>query len=160
MTMDNDVLARLIGEAQAKLAAALAERPALHAESQATRRAHEDADNLFQNFALRVHLATRRGADLVAPAVRRLLDDERRCRDAAAVAATAARLRLENCDWVIGCARDDLAQLELMRTPPTTPIYQPAVEIIKRPEPAWLKDFDAIEWPAVGAKPAAEQQPA
>ena len=159
MAPDDD-LARLIGQAQAKLDAALAERPALQAESQATRRAHEDASNVFDNFVLRVNRATRRGADSAAPALTRLLDDECRKRDAAAVAATVARLRLENCDWAIGRARDDLAQLELLRTPPSAPvIYRPAVEIIKRPQPAWLQDFDPIEWPP-GTKPAADEQAA
>jgi hypothetical protein len=154
----DDVLARLIGEAQAKLDAALAERPALHAESQATRGAHEDASNVFDNFVLRVNLATRRGADLVAPAVRQLLDDERRKRDVAATAATVARQRLENLDWRISCAQADLAQLELLRTPPSAPItYRPAVEIIKRQQPAWLQGFDPIEWPP-GTKPAADEQ--
>jgi hypothetical protein len=155
----DDGLARLIGEAQAKLDAALAERPALTAESQAARRAHEDADNAFQNFVLRVNLAARRGADLVGPAVMQLRDDERRKRDVAAAAATVARHRLANCGWAIDCARVDLAQLELLRNPPSTPVYRPAVEIIKRPEPAWLQNFEPIEWPA-GTKPAAEEQAA
>jgi hypothetical protein len=154
MTPD-DVLARLMGEAQAELEAALAERPALAAEDQATRRAHEDADNVFQNFVLRVNLATRRGADLVGSALLRLVDDERRKRDLAAGAATLARQRLANCDWAISCARADLAQLELVQHPPSAPIYRPSVEIIKRPEPAWLQNFDPIEWP-FGARPAAD----
>jgi hypothetical protein len=159
MTPDDDVLARLIGEAQDKIEAARAARPALAAEHQATKRAHEGADNAFQNFTLRVNLATRRGVDLVAPAVMQLVDDERRKRDVAAAAATVARQRLANCDWEISCASADLAQLELVSNPPSAPVYRPAVEISKRPEPAWLKNFDPIEWPS-GAKPAAEEQAA
>jgi hypothetical protein len=137
----------------------VSERPALAAESQATKRAHEDGANAFDNFVLRVNLAAPRGADLVAPAVVQLVVDERRKRDRVAAAATVARLRLANCDWVIACAKADLAQLELLRTPPSAPIYRPLVEIIKRPEPAFLQNFDPIEWPS-GAKPAAEEQAA
>jgi hypothetical protein len=159
MTPDDDVLARPIGEAQAKLEAALAERPTLDAESQAARRSHEDADNAFENFQLRLNAATRRGADLVAPAVMQMLRDARRNRDVAAGAATFARRRLENCDWAISCARADLAQLELLRNPPSTPVYRPAVEIIKRPEPAWLQNFEPIEFPA-GATAAATEHAA
>jgi hypothetical protein len=155
MTPDDDVLAPLIAEAQAKLEAALAERPALAAESQATRRAHEDADNVFQNFVLRVNLATRRGADLVGSALMRLVDDERRKRDLVAGAATLARQRLANLDWTISLARTDLDQLELVRNPPSAADYRPIeVEVVKRPAPQWIEGFDPIEWPP-GTKPAA-----
>jgi hypothetical protein len=155
-----DVVARLIGEAQVKLEAALAERPALDAESQAAHRSHEDADNAFQNFQLRLNAATRRGADLVAPAVMQMLRDERRKRDVAAGAAILARRRLENCDWAISCARADLDQFELVRKPPSAADYRPLeVVVVKRPAPKFLDGFDPIEFPA-GAKPPAGEQAA
>jgi hypothetical protein len=156
MTPLDDVLAPLIAEAQAKLDAALAERPALDADCRAKRRAHEDAENAFQNFALRVNVAARRGADLVAPAVMQMLHDERRKRDAAAGAATLARRKLDNIDFAISCATADLDQLELVHTPPSAADYRPVevVKTVKRPPPKWLENFDPIELPA-GAKPDA-----
>jgi hypothetical protein len=151
----DDVLARLAAEAQAKLDAALAERPALAAAAQSTKRTAEDADNAFQNLVLRVNAASRHGADLLAPAVMQMLQDERRKRHAAA-AATLARRKLENIDWTISCAKADLDQLELVRKPPSAADYRPVevVKTVKPPPPKWLEGFDPIEYPA-GAKPDA-----
>jgi len=153
----DDTLASLIAEAEAALAATSAQRPALAAAAQSTKLAAEAAENHFANFNLRISQATRRGADLVAPAVMQMLRDERRKRDVAAAAATRARKLLENCEWEIQCARADLAQLELVRNPPSAAGYRPAVEVVKRAPPAWLQGFDPIEFerPPGGAKPPA-----
>jgi hypothetical protein len=148
----DDTLASLIAEAEAALAATSAQRPALAAAAQSTKLAAEAAENHFANFNLRISQATRRGADLVAPAVMQMLRDGRRKRDVAA--ATRARLALENCDWAISCARADPAQLELVRQPPSVAGYRPQVEVVKRAPPAWVENFDPIEWPP-GAKPPA-----
>lgn len=147
MMPDDDVLAPLAAAAEAALAEKSAERPALAEAAQATKRDAEDAQNRLDNFVLRCNLASRRGADLLAPAVAQLVEDERRKRDVAAAAATRARKLLENCDWSISCAQADLAQLELVRNPPSAAAYRPLVEVVKRPAPAWLGGFDPIEFP-------------
>jgi hypothetical protein len=134
-------------EVEAALHAAIAERAELLAAHQGAARAAHDAQHRFENVQLRVARATRHGQDEVTGAVLQLVANERRRRDQSAAAATLAKRKLENCDWIISCKRAELAQLELLARP--DPDRGPVREVVKRPPPPGLDaGDDSIVWPA------------
>jgi hypothetical protein len=57
---------------------------------------------------------------------------------------TRAKKELENCEWIIECRRDDLAQLHLMAELPKPPLIR---EVVKRQVPD-NGDPDPIIMPA------------
>jgi hypothetical protein len=137
-----------ITEAKVELEAAVTELPVLRAAYQAAEAAARDARYHFNDFVLHYSAATRGGRDYAAPVPERMLDAERRARDAANSAATRAKREVESCEWRVACARDGLAQLERAENPP--PIEQPVImRGMPRPKPADTADssYDVIVFP-------------
>jgi hypothetical protein len=149
--MDN--IAAMRAEVEAALHVALGERTELLTAHQAAKRCAEDTQHEFENFAIRVRRATRHGIDEITPAFARLLNEKRAARDRAAGAASLAKGRLANADWLIACRRADLEQLEQLARP--DPERAPSREIVTRPPPPGLDpDDDTIVF-AAGRKEAA-----
>jgi hypothetical protein len=135
-------------EAEVALRDLLAARPALMAAVESATRQAFDAAKKFENFALRVARGSRHGGDAITPGVARLLDQARRERDAAAVAAERMKRELKNNDWEIEVWRAELTQLELVEHPPVEG-RGPVVEVVKRKPPTGFDVVaDNIEFPS------------
>jgi hypothetical protein len=137
---------------QAELEDALAELSALRNAHMAAKTAAENGCWKFNNFTLRLNVASRYGADDVAPAVLNQLHEERRLRDIANGAAERAKRLVENCEWRVGCARTGIEQLERLENPP--PLI-PRREVVKRSAPTLGADYDPIVMPPVRTSDAA-----
>lgn len=61
-----------------------------------------------------------------------------------------ARRALENNTWLIQCRREELAQLDLIESPPA-PETRYVAEVVKRPVPQVDADFDVIVLPSRAA---------
>lgn len=131
--------------AAAELEAAIAERPALAAVAAAAEGVYRDADRAFHGFQGQINAATRQGRDQILPATARLLDQQRRHRDAAAAAMTRTRAILANCDWCIETRRAEILQLDIITNPPA-PDPGPRLRVVKRPEAPFASgEFEVIE---------------
>jgi hypothetical protein len=126
-------------ELEVELEAAMAELPRLRAARQAAKTAAENGRYRFELFLQRLSAATRSGGDEAAPALLDLLAEERGRRDAANAPAERARRDLQNHLWKIAAVRLGLEQIDKLQTPP--PLV-PRREIMRRPKPEDLGDFD------------------
>jgi hypothetical protein len=136
-------------ELEAELAAVASSLPALRAAATEATEAAGLAQHRWANFLQRANLATRHGQDVASPALRQMLDDELQLMRRANGEATRARLLVENAEWAVSCRRDDLEQLDRIENPPREggPLY----EVVKRPLPTSIDDFEVITMPGTRA---------
>jgi hypothetical protein len=132
-------------ELEAELAEVASSLPALRAAAATAKEAAEFAQHRYANFLQRAHLATRHGQDEASPALRQMLDDELQLMRKANGAASLARQLLENAEWAASCRRDDLEQLDKLENPPR--VGGPMYEVVKRPLPTSIDDFEIIQLP-------------
>ena len=130
--------------AVAELDAAIAElAPAREAVKVAAEAALQ-AGRRFNRIVSRIIQAQRDERDGTAPVLMRVIEDERRARDAVDAAHTRAKQELANAEWRVSCLRADIEQLDRVINPP--PMGGRLVEIVKR-EPQGPATVETITFP-------------
>ena len=139
---DLDVFIAKRDEIAQQLEAAVAElAPAREAVKVAAEAALQ-AGRRYNRVVSRVIQAQRDERDGTAPALMRVVEDERRARDAVDAAHTRAKNEFSNIDWRIACLRADIEQLDRVINPPRGAVR----EVVKRPVPG-PQTIELIEFP-------------
>ena len=144
-----DAVAAAIAKAQEQIAVTAAQRPGLVQALDEARRGFDDANARFHSFQTLLTRATRGGINNVPRAVAEMEFGERQLRDAAGLRLTLAKRNLADCDWDLECRRDEIAQLNLLTSPPDRD-FAPVLVSAPRPAPPDKPDLDLIVFPAVG----------
>ena len=144
-----DAIAAAIAKAEEQFAETVAARPGLAQALEGAERDFVNANSRFHAFQTRLVRATRGGINNVPRAVAEMEDAERRLRDAAGLRLTLAKRNLADCDWDLECRRDEIAQLNLLTSPPDrdfAPVLESAPRLVQPDKP----DLDLIVFPAAG----------
>lgn len=136
MSNSTDDLAAFIAkrdEVAAELESVLAELPGAREAVKVASEAALQAGRRYNRIVSRVIQAQRDEHDGTAPALMRVIEGERRARDAVDAAHTRAKNEFSNLEWRVSCLRADVEQLDRVINPP--PIGGRLVEVVKRPVP-------------------------
>jgi hypothetical protein len=144
-----DAIAAAIAKAEEQFAETVAARPGLAKALEGAERGYAEANSRFHAFQTLLTRATRGGLNNMPRAVAEMEGAERALRDAAGLRLTLAKRALADLDWNLECRRDEIAQLNLLTSPPDRD-FAPVLESAPRRAQPDKPDLDLIVFPTTG----------